>query len=135
VASRLIAKPLQLEEIAVYYKDSEAALRIYFFQKNRLINPSYKKRFSDYNADEIVAELNSRIDELGRSTSLSLLATLEAVFRIDYKERVRKRKKDCLSKALKKIYRAKETRASLEEDILELSFQNILINQHVKILW
>lgn len=125
--AKLIAQPLQLEEVANYYNDSEASLRLYFSQKNRLINPNFEKRFLDYNTAEIVAELSSRIDELGRSTSLSLLAALEAMFRMDYKERVEKRKKDSLSKALKVIHQTKGLRASLEEDIFNAWLENTTV--------
>lgn len=121
--AKLVANPLKLEAIADYYEDSEAALRIYFSSKN----PNFKQRFLDYSYEELVVELNDRINELDRSTSLSLLAALEAVFRIDYKERVKKRKKDRLSKSLKEIYGVKEARASLEEDILNAWKENTTV--------
>lgn len=117
---KLIAQPLQLEEIANYYNDSEASLRLYFSDKN----PSFENRFLDYSVEELSAELNSRFDELERSTSLSLLAALEAMFRIDYKERVKKRKKDRLSKALRELFKSKELKASLEDDIFNVWLEN-----------
>lgn len=110
----LIAKPLKLEEIANYYNDSDASLRLYFSTKN----PNFEQRFPTYTYEEVVLELNERIDELDRSTSLSLLAALEAVFRTDYKIRSEKRKKDALSKYFKEIFKNKEERASLDEDLL-----------------
>lgn len=118
--AKLIAQPLQLEEVANYYNDSEASLRLYFSSKN----PSFNKRFLDYTFEELSIELNSRIDELGRSTSLSLLAALEAAFRLDYKERVEQRKKDRLSRSLRELYREKESKASLEEDIFNAWLEN-----------
>lgn len=117
--NQLIAKPITLEEIAVYYKDSEAALRLFF----SLDNPRVEQ-FLGSTPEELDMKLNERIEELGRLASLSLLATLEALFRTDYKERIKKRKKDCLSKALKKIHNIKATKASLEDDILQAWKEN-----------
>jgi hypothetical protein len=119
----LTSKPLKLKEIADYYRDTEASLRLYFSLKN----PNFQQLFLGYTLEEIAFELNDRIDELGRSTSLSLLAALEAVFRLDYKERVKKRKKDSLSKTLRTIYRNKESKASLEEDILNAWVENTTV--------
>ncbi|MEY4767983.1 MAG: hypothetical protein RL637_622 [Pseudomonadota bacterium] len=118
--NQLLAKPLTLEEIALYYKDCESSLRLYFSSSS----PSFEQRFISYTFEEISVELDERISELGHSTSLSLLAALEAVFRIDYKERVEKRKKDCLSKALRMIHQTKELKASLEEDIFNAWLEN-----------
>lgn len=96
MASRLIAKPLKLEEIAIYYKDSEAALRFYFSDKN----PKFEEIFTLDSREEISSKLNDRIEELARSTSLSLLAVIEATIMMDCKERDKNNKNDNLSIAL-----------------------------------
>ena len=49
------------------------------------------------------------------------------MFRMDYKERVEKRKKDSLSKALKVIHQTKGLRASLEEDIFNAWLENTTV--------
>jgi hypothetical protein len=126
---KLIAQPLQLEEVANYYNDSKASLRLYFSPKNPnfeecFLNDNFEK---NYNSEKLAIALNNRLDELGRSTSLSLLAALEAMFRIDYKERIEKRKKDHLSKTLKVVYQNKGIRASLEEDIFDAWLENTTV--------
>lgn len=116
----LFAKPLKIDDIAIYYSDTETSLRLYFSKEN----PKFEQRFSGYTVEELASELNDRIDELGRTASLSLLATLEASFRMDYSHRCRKRKKDPLSRVLRDIYKAKGNKASLEEDILDAWKEN-----------
>jgi hypothetical protein len=111
---------LELDDIASYYSDSESALRQYFSSNNK----DYATRFSNYTADEVAIELKDRINELNHTSSLSLLAALEAVFRIDYLQRVYKKKKDPLSRAFRNIYHKKSTKASLEDDILEAWKEN-----------
>lgn len=103
-----------LSDISLHHSDTEISLRIFF--SNAKI---YEDRFSSYTIDEIQKELGERISELNLTSSLSLLAALEAVFRIDYLQRNYKRKKDALSVACRDIYKEKQIKASLEDDILD----------------
>ena len=48
---------------------------------------------------------------------MSLLAAVEAAFRIDYLQRCYQRKKDGVSRQFWEIYKEKETRASLEDEL------------------
>lgn len=57
--------------------------------------------------------------ELENVTCLSLLSAVEAELRKDYLVRAYDKKKDTLSKKFRNIYKQKNQRASLEEDILE----------------
>jgi hypothetical protein len=102
-----------LNDISLHHSDTINSLRTYF--SNARI---YADRFSTYTIDEIQKELGERLHELNLTSSLSLLAALEAVFRIDYLQRNYKRKKDALSAACRDIYKEKEIKASLEDDIL-----------------
>lgn len=70
-----------------------------------------------YELEEYFSKLE---EELENITSLNLLAAVEAKLRIDYLDRVYNRKKDKLSREFQNIYKIKENKASLEEDILEL---------------
>ena len=106
---------LELDDITIHHSDSESSLKLYFSSENKY----YKERFSDYTADELSNELRARIDELSHTSSLSLLAALEAIFRIDYLQRNYKKKKDSLSRRFRTIYAKKSTKASLEDDILD----------------
>jgi len=51
---------------------------------------------------------------------MSLLAAVEAAFRIDYLQRCYQKKKDDVSRQFWDIYKEKDTRASLEDDIFEV---------------
>lgn len=64
-------------------------------------------------------ELGRRLDEADLTSSLTILASIEAAFRIDYLQRCYGRKKDAVSRALRKIYKAKQHNAALEEDIFQ----------------
>ena len=116
-------KHLQLEDIALYYSDSETALRLFFSNRN----DKFTDRFANYTSDEVFNELNNRVDELNHTSSLSLLAAIEAFFYIDYLHRNYKRLKDPISKQFKEIHKDKKSNPSLQEDILaawENNFNN-----------
>lgn len=51
---------------------------------------------------------------------MSLLSAVEAAFRIDYLQRCYQKKKDNVSREFWEIYKEKETRASLKDDIFEV---------------
>jgi hypothetical protein len=70
-------------------------------------------------AEEIFIEFRSRIEELEKTSSLTLLSSLEAKLRIDYLKRCYQKGKDGLSKDFRAIHKQKSHRASLEEYILE----------------
>ncbi len=104
----------KLSDISLHYTDTEASLISYFSNTG-----NHTGRFSTYTRDEISNELRERINELSLTSSFSLLAALEAVFRIDYLQRNYKKRKDDLSRACRAIYKEKQTKASLENDILD----------------
>ncbi len=115
---------LNLANIAAHYTDVEAALRHYFADPLAQGN-----RFAGYTPDKVYEELEQRLEEEDRGSVLSILATLEAAFRIsrksfcaqkllreiDYLQRVYKRKKDVLSKEFRALYKTKGTRISLDD--------------------
>ena len=68
--------------------------------------------------------LRERRDEVDLTTSLTVLGALEAAFRIDYRMRCDRRKRDDVSRALRAIYRRKRERASLEEEIFQAWIEN-----------
>lgn len=103
---------LELDDISIYHLDSENSLRLYYKTKN-------EERFANYTDDDLANELRDRTDELNRSSCLSLLAAVEAVFRIDYLQRNYKKKKDALSRKFRAVYKMKSIKVSLEDDILD----------------
>lgn len=112
----LSGKNLTLIEITGYYNDSVASFRLYFSTRS----PAYLTRFSTYTPKEVQDELTIRIDELDRSATFNIMASLEASFYIDYLIRCGKRKKDALSKRLRPIYIQKGDRISLEKELLKI---------------
>ena len=113
-------KHLALDEIDQHHRDIESALRNYFSREN----PCFETRFAGYTPDEVRHEMNARLEEHERSTSLNLLAALEAAFRIDFLQRCYERKKGCLSRAFREVHTQKGNLVSLERDILSAWKQN-----------
>ena len=105
---------LQLARIAQYYNDVEAPVRSYF-------SPEFihlKKRFVGYSENEAEVEMGFILDEHARSTSMSVLAALEASFRIDYLNRCYKKLRDPLSRAFRSTHQQKGTRVPLDDIFL-----------------
>ena len=109
-------KNLELAEAALHHNDTAGALTLFFSS----VSPSYSVRFTGYRPEEVRDELGERMAELDRNTTMSLLAAVEAAFRIDYLQRCYQKKKDSVSRQFRGIYKKKGTRASLEEDIFEV---------------
>jgi hypothetical protein len=108
---------LEIQEISAHHSDTEAALKDYYhFSETRTLLPA---KFLGYSEDELLAEFHKRIEELEKTSSLTLLSSLEAKFRMDYLERCYQKKKDKLSRDFRLLHKKKANRASLEEDILE----------------
>ena len=112
----LSGQNLSLSDIKDYYNDSKRALTLYF----SLHSFDYNYRFVHYNINEIEQELQARLDELDRLTSFSILSSLEASLRMDYLTRCNQKKKDALSRKMRRIYQIRGSRPSLEDDILRL---------------
>ncbi len=104
---------LDLDDIAVHYSDVEASLRQHFLHISKLGD-----RFVGFTSTELFEVLEHRLEEQSRSGVLSILAALEAAFRIDYLQRVYTKKKDILSRTFRELYKEKGSRVSLDEEIL-----------------
>ena len=109
-------KNLSLADAALHHNDTDGALTLFF----STASPSYPVRFAGYKPDEVREELGDRLIELDHNTTMSLLAAVEAAFRIDYLQRCYQKKKDGVSRQFWEIYKVRETRASLEDDIFEV---------------
>lgn len=106
---------LDLIDISRTHNDIDASVRSYFLPAT--ITSS--TRFAGYSSEEIDLEMRSLLGEHERSIALNILAALEAAFRVDYLQRCYRKKKDNLSRTLRRIYTKKGPRASLEDDILQ----------------
>ena len=108
---------LELYEVVQHHYDTENALKAYYgIEEQREFLPA---KFMSYSPEEVSIEFRARIDELERTSSLTLLSSLEAKLRIDYLTRCYQKGKDDLSKDFRTLYKQKSHRASLEENILE----------------
>jgi hypothetical protein len=109
-----------ITEIAEYHNDVVSSLRLYFSD----LSPSFSKRFFGRRSDEIAAQLIARLEETDLRSALSILASLEGSFRVDYECRCQKRMKDDLSRAFRAIHKSRKRNISLDEDIFEAWRQN-----------
>lgn len=107
-----------LGQIALNHIDLKEAIREYF----KAANGRYSERFRGYTRRELDQELQTRLEELDRSSVFSLLSALEAAFRIDYLQRcqAKKKKRENISYAFREIYKEKGKRASFKDDILSV---------------
>jgi len=100
---------------ALHHIDMEKALRLYFSPDS----PFYLTRFAGETPSAVTSMMHERLDELDRSSSLTVLGATEAVFRIDYLNRCYEKQKDDLSRAFREIHKEKGSHASLDNDIFE----------------
>jgi hypothetical protein len=97
-----------------HHLDVENSLKLFFSD----VNPSYPVRFSGLTKSEVVALLGERREEADRAGAMMLLSGLEALFRIDYVNRVDRRKRDPLSQAFRDVFAAHGRRVDLEDTVL-----------------
>jgi hypothetical protein len=109
-----------IETIAEYHNDVDRSLRLYFSP----VSPSFSTRFFGLRPEEIQTDLAARLEETDQRSAFFILTTLEAAFRIDYEYRCQKRMKDDLSRSFRAIHKRRETRVSLDEEILEAWREN-----------
>lgn len=118
---------LSLEDAADFYRDTESALKQYYSSAS----PTFEFRFIGYSEHAVEAELTLRLAELDLNCTLTILAALEARFRIDYEIRRLRRKKDMVSSGFRTLYARRGRRASLDEDILGVWQNSITGNETV----
>ena len=70
-------------ETAEHHADLEASLRTYFSYHN----PDFLIRFAAYQPKEVEDELALRLSEIGLTSSLTLLSSIEAILSINYLQR------------------------------------------------
>lgn len=104
-------KELPIKEIEEYYSLVEKALRQFYNEHNLL--------FAGYTHEELNNELEDRIEELDKSTALTILAAMEAHIRIDYLQRCYNKDKQTLSKKFRNSYKTKGLKMSFEKVPLE----------------
>lgn len=98
------------------YQVSMDALNDYY----QTTNP----RFVSYTRQEFEQEFDKSRDELEKLFSLDLLSCVEASCRVDYLNRLGKKLKDPVSRAMRSLNLSDPRKASLEEHILS-TWQNV----------
>ena len=94
----------------------EEAIHLYY----TATSPGFDVRFAYYTEDEVLAERDERLYEAGAASAMTVLASIEASFRVDYLRRCYAKYRDRLSRALYTLYQDKGPRVSLSEDLLEV---------------
>jgi hypothetical protein len=110
----------ELADIALYQKDVEASLRLFFSPQS----PDYAVMFFENTVDEIRERRDERLEEASLTSSFTLLSAVEAAFRIDYLRRCQLKKRDLVSREFRTLHKEKGPRASFEDEILEVWSQN-----------
>ncbi|MDE2989773.1 MAG: hypothetical protein OXU21_01725 [Chloroflexota bacterium] len=82
-------------------------------------NPDFETRFAYLTEDEVLAERDERMYEADAASALTVLASIEAAFRVDYLRRCYARYRDGLSRTLRALYQEQGARVSLSDDLLE----------------
>jgi len=77
-------------------------------------------RYFGRTRDELIEFFDAQREELMISAMLALLAATEAALRVDYVVRVMNKKKDDVSRAFSRIYKAHWPKVGLETQILEV---------------
>lgn len=104
-----------LVEIAGIHDVARASL-IYYHDPQ---NPGYSSVFAGLNNSEITGLLAAHLQELDVRSAFGVLASLEAVLRIDYLLRVYRRDKDPISREFRAAYALYGPNFRLEDGILE----------------
>lgn len=121
---------ISINDVAIYHQDVDASLRMLFtsakltaYDPMRLfitsINPRIAARFVGKDLSQIDEELGERLYETELRSTLAMLASLDAAFRIDYLQRCQQRKRDQVSRAFRVLYDRQGSRVRLEDDIFE----------------
>ncbi len=118
MSKRITLSPrlLDFKEISRQREDLEKSILLYYSYEN----PQYAARFGLYTRRHVLNEEKHRIFETELAMVMTLLAAIEASFRVDYLKRCSRRTKDKLSQEFRKLYHKKKRRVSFENDILKL---------------
>ena len=109
-----------LPEIAEYQADAVDSLGLFF----STLGENNVSRYLSSTPSELSEVLTRRVIETDLRSSLAVLSSLEAVFRIDYLIRCQDRLKDDLSRDFRELNKQSAARVSLEDDILGLWSQH-----------
>jgi hypothetical protein len=107
-----------LGDIFLYYQTSNSSLLLY--RDNIILERIDDENYIALTKDELINIFNSHIDELEKTVSMNILSNIEASFRIDFSIRAKNRLKDPVSRKFRELYKNKEERVNLEDEILAI---------------
>ena len=105
-----------ISDLVAHRTDVQESLRLFFSRSN----PTPPIRLIGSTPAELGNALIYAANEADLQAILTMLAAVEAAFRIDYVTRCEGKLKDRLSRAFRKIYRKKGSAVRFEEDILDV---------------
>ena len=94
---------LPLETISKHYSSVEASIELYFSHSN----PRFSQIFQFYSRQELLGERVACLLEHELGTSMTILAAIEAAFRIDFELRCQSMNADTISSQLRQIQRGR----------------------------
>lgn len=103
-----------INSIEEHFIDAKNSI-LYYFSKMLLYDPLFIG-LSPTEFDQVIKE---RIDELGTLSTFSILAAIEARFRIDFDYRIKNRLKDRLSREFIIIQRTKGKNIRFDDELLD----------------
>lgn len=107
---------LSIDDVNNQYNINVIAIKQYYSKDNK----DYDKIFAFNTENEIREELNKTVNEFDKEISLTLLAAIEAMFKVDFIIRCRIRDKSIVTRKFRELYKVKFDKVSLEEDIIEV---------------
>ena len=105
----------EFEDVAEHYESSVKSMTLFYSH----LNPGFVNEFRYYTHDEVAREKEDRLEEIDASLALTLLASIEASFRVDYLRRCYRKRKDSLSRDFRALYKKKGRYVSFEEELLD----------------
>lgn len=102
-------------EIGELYAVSIKSMEMYYSR----LNPQFDFNFQFSTHEEVEREKEFRLEEIDASLALTLLASIEASFRVDYLQRCYRKKKDPLSRLFHDLHDKKGIQVSLKDDLLD----------------
>lgn len=107
---------IEISKYAEHYNDLTESLKFFFDPQAS----EFIVRWATMTKPEVASRLDGRLSEVELTSSLALLSGVEALFRIDYLNRVHQRLRDPLSKAFKEVYGQYKLKVNLEDKLLDL---------------
>jgi hypothetical protein len=113
---------VDIGQFAFHHRDLVASLNSYFSGAAATSLP----RFAGYTNTELDYELVERLEEVERSSAMTLLSAIEAAFRIDFLQRCYLKKKDPVSRAFRNLHGKRKLKVAIDDDIFEIWKQNTI---------